>query len=145
MGIAQPPLAGPAPPNQPEFVQQVGKEDVMEAPGLHDQPFFKQPIPQQQQQQQQAPLRQPRQRQPLVPQQFVQQPRQQPELPYLQQQQQQLFHNNLLNGQYRNNQPVLNSGYQNRNLIGGGENLDQQVDHIQQDHPGKKLRNQIKT
>jgi len=42
VGIAQPPLAGPAPPNQPEFVLQVGKEDVMEAPGLHDQPFFKQ-------------------------------------------------------------------------------------------------------
>ena len=124
---------GPPPPHQPEFVQQVGKEDVMEAPGLNDQPVVRQLPPQQQQQQQ--PLRQPRQRQQLVPQQLVQSRQNPRELPYLQQQQQQLFHNNLLN-QYQA-QAVLNPGYQQRNNV-GGENLDQQVDHIQQDHPGKQ-------
>jgi hypothetical protein len=133
VGIAQPPLAAamPAPPNQPEFIQPVGREDVMEAPSLHDQTVVKQ-LPQLPQLAQQ-PLRQPRQRQPLVPQQFVRP--QQPELSYLHQQQQQ-FHNSLLSP-YRNNQQLLNPVYHNRNLIGGGENLDQQVDHIQQDHPGK--------
>ena len=133
-GIAQPPLAGvgPPPPHQPEFVQQVGKEDVMEAPGLNDQLVVRQLPPQQQQQ----PLRQPRQRQQLVPQQLVQSRQNPRELPYLQQQQQQLFHNNLLN-QYQA-QAVLNPGYQQRNIV-GGENLDQQVDHIQQDHPGKQI------
>ena len=58
---------------------------------------------------------------------------------YFRKQQQQLFHNHVLN-QYLNNQPLLNQGYQNRNFIGGGENLDQQVDHFQQDHPGLSLQ-----
>ena len=58
VGIAQPPLAGaiPAPPNQPEFVHQIGREDVMEAPSLNDPPVVKQlpqhhPLHDQQQQQ----------------------------------------------------------------------------------------------